>query len=206
MEKLFKWCTHPQKVIDIGANKGEFSLIIKQKYPYCQIHQIEANPLLETILRDTTIPYTIATLSNRKEIKSLFVQKENILATGASYYKETTPWYEQGKYFEIPTQTMLLDELNLFTNEKIDLIKIDCQGAELDIMKGGQQTIKRTDWLLVEVPLVEYNEGAPKIEEVVEWIQSFGFELRDILEYHRIASIYSGNVFQLDLLFNNSSN
>ncbi len=206
MEKLFKWCPYPQKVIDIGANRGEFSLFIKKTHPHCLIHQIEANPLLEPLLKETTIPYTIATLSDKKEIKNLFVQKENILATGASYYKETTSWYEQGKYFEIPTQTMLLDELNIFSNQKIDLVKIDCQGAELDIIRGGQKTIKRTDWLLVEVPLVEYNEGAPKIEEVVDWIQSFGFELRDILEYHRIAGIYSGNVFQLDLLFKNSPN
>jgi FkbM family methyltransferase len=206
MDKLFKWCQNPKRVIDIGANKGEFSLPIKSKFPDCSIELVEANPLLEPLLQKTGLNYTIATLSDKKEVKSLFVEKENILATGASYYKENTDWYAAGKYFEIPTETQTLDYLNLFESEKIDLIKIDCQGAELDIIKGGYKTCSRATWLLVEVSLVEYNLGAPKIEEVTDWITLTGFELRDILEYHRLPGIYSGNVFQMDLLFKNSVN
>ncbi len=200
IDKILSWTT-PTTVIDIGANIGAFSLQIKQKIATASIHMIEANPFCEHLLQSTGIPYTIAALSDKEEVKSLFLEKRNTLATGASLFKENTNWYADGAYFEMPVQTKLLDDLNLFQGEQIELMKLDVQGSELAIMKGGTETISRTNWICLEVSLVEYNDGAPGMKEVTEWLQNRGFELKDIVEYH----FDRGNIFQLDLLFRNSN-
>jgi FkbM family methyltransferase len=41
-----------------------------------------------------------------------------------------------------------------------DFIKIDVQGCEMDILKGGKDTVKHATRLIVELQHMEYNEGA----------------------------------------------
>jgi hypothetical protein len=41
------------------------------------------------------------------------------------------------------------------------LVKIDVQGAEVDIIRGGLNTLKHTTRMIVELQHTEYNKGAP---------------------------------------------
>jgi FkbM family methyltransferase len=158
---------------------------------------VEANPSCEPYLRLLNQPYEIVALSDKQGYADLYVETINPIATGASLYKENTEWYDEGKYKTIKVSTKTLDSCNYFNNEPIDLIKIDTQGAELDILNGGQETLKRTQYALVETSLAEYNQSAPMIDEIVDKMNECGFHITDIIEYH----IYNGLIFQLDILF-----
>jgi hypothetical protein len=56
-----------------------------------------------------------------------------------------------------------------------DMIKMDVQGAELDILRGAGQTLKTVKNIIAEVQSVEYNQGAPLEKQVIEYIESQGF-------------------------------
>ena len=56
-----------------------------------------------------------------------------------------------------------------------DLVKLDTQGSEIDIMNGGLHLLKNTTAIIIEVSHVEYNEKAPLVEEVKEYMESIGF-------------------------------
>jgi len=58
-----------------------------------------------------------------------------------------------------------------------DLIKMDIQGAELDVLKGADLCLDYCTNLIIEAQHVDYNEGAPKIEELVEYLTTKGFSL-----------------------------
>ena len=58
-----------------------------------------------------------------------------------------------------------------------DLVKIDVQGCEKDIIKGGIDIIKHAKHLIIELQHVEYNLGAPKCFETIPYIESLGFKL-----------------------------
>ena len=105
---------------------------------------IEANKNCEPALRLLGKPYQIVALSDKRGYADLYVEKINPTATGASLYKENTEWYEEGKYETVSVFTDTLDNRNYFNGEPIDLIKIDVQGAELDILKGGEKTMQNT--------------------------------------------------------------
>ena len=165
---------------------------------------VEANPSCEPYLKQLNQPYEIVALSDKQGYADLYVETINPIATGASLYKENTDWYGEGKYKTITVPTKTLDSCNYFNNEPIDLIKIDVQGAELDILKGGKKTIQNTRYVLAEVSLVEYNQGAPLIGDVIDKMKEYRFNISDIMKYHSFPSLYGGAIFQLDVFFKNS--
>ena len=56
-----------------------------------------------------------------------------------------------------------------------DSVKVDCQGAELDIIKGATNTLKYCKYLVIEMQEVDYNKHAPKADEVIEYLKSIGY-------------------------------
>jgi hypothetical protein len=60
---------------------------------------------------------------------------------------------------------------------KPDLIKMDVQGAELDIIKGATETLSTCNDLILELQKVEYNVGAPLRHDVIDYLKGIGFEL-----------------------------
>lgn len=159
---------------------------------------VEANPNCEPYLKDLGLPYEMVALGNRNSLVNLWIENSSPVCTGASVYRENTIWYNDGNCHQISVPMKTLDSCKYFENEQIDLIKLDVQGSELDIINGGEKTILRTSFVLAEVSLLPYNQGAPMIESVVERMIGLGFHIADIIEYHKIEKdIY----FQLDLLF-----
>lgn len=198
--KLFKY-VEPKRFLDIGAHLGNFTKQVYYQYPECKIMMVEANKNCEPALRLLGKPYDIIALSDKEGTAEFYVEKINPTPTGASMYKENTEWYSEGKYEVLQVQTATLDSRNYFASEPIDLIKIDVQGAELDILAGGEKTMQRASYALIELSLVQYNQGAPLIGEVVDKMIEYGFCMLDILEYHSFPHLYSGAIFQLDVLF-----
>lgn len=198
MDKLLRHIK-PKRFLDVGANVGEFTKQLLTHVPNCQVVMVEANPNCESHLKELGHPYDIVALSNYSGTADLYIENINLVATGASLYKENTIWYEEGKYYKHTVPVKTLDEQNYFDGALIDLIKLDVQGSELDIIKGGENTIKNTTFVLAEVSLTQYNQGAPLIDDVVDKMVSMGFCIADIVEYHSFNNI----IFQLDLLFKN---
>ena len=200
MDRLFKYI-NPKRVVDIGANIGNFSKQILNKFPNCESIMVEANPYCEPYLLQTNIPYEIKALSNRKGHRELFIEKQNNIGTGASFYKENTQWYSEGMYTTVTTNTVTLDEQKYFTDNSIDLLKLDVQGSELDILEGGSDTLARSEYVLIETSLTNYNQDAPLADKIIDKMLSSNFSIIDIVEYH----MYNGIIFQLDFLFKNNS-
>lgn len=191
----------PKRVLDVGAHIGEFSKTITQLAPDCQIVMVEANPNCESYLQKLPHGYEMIALSNKQGKAELFVEKANSIGTGASLYRENTDWYADGKFEKVEVNVDTLDNRRYFADEVIDLVKLDVQGAELDILSGGQSTIMRSKYVLIEVSVIEYNSNAPLMDEIVTTMRSYGFYIEDILDYLKPNK---KQIVQMDLLFKNS--
>lgn len=62
------------------------------------------------------------------------------------------------------------------------IIKIDVEGSELDVLRGGVQTVRAADLILLETSLAGRLMIAPDLIDVGAWLKTQGFQLFDILE------------------------
>ncbi|SMY09232.1 FkbM family methyltransferase [Flavimaricola marinus] len=65
------------------------------------------------------------------------------------------------------------------------VLKTDCQGFDLNVMKGGQEVLKRTDLVVMEVNMFHPAGDAAlgDFGTIVAWMQAHGFAVYDILSY-----------------------
>jgi hypothetical protein len=78
-----------------------------------------------------------------------------------------------------------------------DLIKVDVQGAELDVLRGGTDVLGKAKVVLLECPVVDYNQGAPTMHEYLRFMDERGFTVLDFLD--RIWQ--GGRMIHVDVLF-----
>jgi len=62
------------------------------------------------------------------------------------------------------------------------IIKIDVEGSELDVLRGGAQAVRAADLILLETSLTGRLIIAPDLIDVGAWLKTQGFHLFDILE------------------------
>ena len=165
----------PRTILDIGAQVGDFYRECKGIWPDSQIMMIEATKECEPYLKDTGGNYLIAVLSDEKKKIPFYKTKVADTNTGNSVYKELTSAYSDENLIVEQRNTYTLDELYDGYTAVFDLVKLDTQGSEIDILNGGSHMIKNTSVIIVEVSHVEYNEKAPLVDEVKEYMESIGF-------------------------------
>jgi len=165
----------PRTILDIGAQVGDFYRESKEVWPDSQIMMIEATQECEPYLKDTGGNYLIAVLSDEKKTIPFYKTKLAETNTGNSVYRELTSAYSDDNLIVEDRETTTLDELYDGYTTIFDLVKLDTQGSEIDIMNGGSRLLKNTAVVILEVSHVEYNEKAPLVDEVKEYMESIGF-------------------------------
>jgi FkbM family methyltransferase len=79
-------------------------------------------------------------------------------------------------------KTRTLDSLDL---DNSDFIKIDIQGGELNALKGGEDLLKNTLGLEVEVEFIELYNDQPLFGEICSFLDGAGFEFFDFVNFSR---------------------
>jgi FkbM family methyltransferase len=184
---------YPDTILDIGAYKGQWTTSMKQIYGDAEYHLFEAIDYGE--LKEFKNVYNVLLGDQVKDVH--WYQMKN---TGDSMFREMTRYFAD---CEIIQRTCYpLDQVIDLSRSRNILIKIDCQGAEISILKGATKILKHTDLIVMELPLFGvYNEGVPTFLEHIQFMDTIGFVPYDVVDSHYI----NGFNMQLDMLFINKS-
>jgi FkbM family methyltransferase len=205
--QLYKIKNHfyPYRILDIGANIGQFHIEAKNSFPGSFIFSIEASSACEESLKQITDNYYIGMLTKDNSEYNFYSRKNDPTCTGNSIYKELTQFYSDDQLDIIKKKGIKLDDL--FEQEsEFDLIKIDTQGSELDIITGGIDLCKKAKGILLEVSLTQYNEGAPLYGDVVEFMKTIQFTPVEILDESRNHGSHQQDILFINEKFTNRSN
>jgi FkbM family methyltransferase len=184
----------PATVIDVGAFEGNWSRMARRIWPDSAIVMFEPNSQ-KTALVSSTAKEIGATLFHELLGATDGAQVTfNVMESGSSIMAENSPLERTPETRELRRIDTVIQSI-----KGPVLLKIDAQGYELEILKGAENLLPKIDAILLEVAIIEINEGAPIIHEVLTFMKSIGFVTCEVLEIHRRPLDQALN--QIDLLF-----
>jgi hypothetical protein len=84
-----------------------------------------------------------------------------------------------------------------------DTIKIDVQGYELEVLKGGVNTFKNTSYVILELSFDKFYEGQYNTSELFKMMEDLGFVMIDTgFEWRKDYKI-NNRLLQIDGIFEN---
>jgi len=204
LKELIKGIKTPETIIDIGSNKGQFILLIEKIYPNKNIYSFE--PIKEMIDKQKKFfSYKNNIIFHNIALGSSTTLKEFLITTrmdSSSFLKIVSDKNKSKNYDIVENRNIQINTLdNLLINEKIShpvLIKIDVQGYELEVLRGANNLLKKTDYLLLEVSKNEMYQNQPIEKVIVEYLKNLNF---DILKSNNWSKIQNTNFYQRDIIF-----
>lgn len=201
ISKLFLSILKPGDcVIDIGANVGYFTILGSMiTGPRGVVHAFEASP--ETARQ---LQITIQNPNGNIKIHPLAVSDHHgkiefscgpIDRTGISSIRSLGE--KEAKRISVPCIT--LDEY-FGEMTKVDLIKIDVEGAELMALRGMKQLLERTrPYVILELTDKWLRELGGSAEELLTFMKSIGYSAYQVTDLSHPLS--SSSIEQTDVLF-----
>jgi len=189
----------PRTLLDVGAHLGTFTRQFLEVFPDCAPTLVEPNPFCAEDLAKLGHETHAVAAADTPGQATLFLTREWPQSTGASLYREATPFFRDEVLIKREVDGARIDDL--FKGRRFDFVKIDTQGAELDVLRGGETVLRNADYILVEIALVEYNLGGARAEAVFAQLAAMGFQCAEVAEFHRLAGVRNGDLLQMDFLF-----
>jgi FkbM family methyltransferase len=186
----------PSFVIDVGANRGNWTLETLRVFRSASFVLIDADPANAAILKQlcscrSHCKFFTALLGAESRQEMRFYQ----MGTGSSVLSERT----SADRNELMLRMSTLDELVAAEVNSPILLKLDVQGYELEVLRGAGKILSETEVVIVECSLIQYNDGAPLFAEVISFMSEHGFVVYDFCGYMRRES--DGALFQADVIF-----
>lgn len=183
LEKLKEtFGVEPSVIYDIGSAVLHWTKNARRIWPNSRIIAFEALREVEDFYKEYNAEYQLGVFSN-VDGKEITFYEHPLYLGGNSYYKENSIYSQAAekiydKEHETKRITTTIDTVVANNNFPLpDFVKIDVQGAEIDILNGMKNTLKSVKHLIVELQHVEYNVGAKQATESIPFIESLGFKL-----------------------------
>ena len=189
-------------LIDIGSNKGQFSLIARKFFPGIKIYsfepQLDELNIQKKILGDHNINYYNLALGSEEKILNLYITKRR----DSSSLLEPNYQINKKKIYStseiIKTKVKKLDNI-ISTNGIIRplILKLDVQGYELEVLKGSINLLKYIDYIITEISFIKiYNNQVSK-KELTNFLLSNNFKFKSKCNLSKLNE----QLFQEDVLF-----
>jgi FkbM family methyltransferase len=181
-------------VLDIGACRGGFAKeVLAPRFPKALIHSFEPSPDAFPSLKLT------AEASDGRHFAHNFgfgEKDETLILHSAvdalpssslllSTAENTTAFPQTSKTKDVIVEVKVLDEIAPMLTPAIEkdlLVKIDVQGFEDRVIRGGRTTIGHARAVIVEVQSATLYEGQPTFREIFMELDALGFGFIGVLD------------------------
>jgi FkbM family methyltransferase len=199
---LNQFLTSKSVFIDIGANQGEFSIFAASKVSEGKVISFE--PVQKQYQRLTensalnqfkTIETHYFGLSNANGELPIFTSPETQLHSGWHDGLSTLYASKDKQQFQQNVQLKVFDFEFENKLERIDLIKIDIEGAELFALKGMQQHLQKfKPAILIEMNDETFTSAGYSIREMDQFLRAFGYEPH-LIHRGKLKAVSQNDVF-----------
>ncbi len=168
IERHYQFRPHRNQpiIIDCGANIGLSTIFFKRQYPNADITAIEADPNIYKILQSNVLSYGYEAISLKHA--AVWVHNDGIrfVSEGGTSGRIST---DSGEH-KIPT-IRLKDILKKY--QGVDMLKIDIEGAEMQVLSDCEDQLYRVHNLFVEYHSFEKKEQS--LDHLLNILTKAGF-------------------------------
>jgi len=191
-------------IIDVGAHVGTVAAALHLLYRPKRLLAVEANPALLSGLRQRfsdlrAVDVMGVALNDQAGVLPFIVQ--NFSAASSFFplqagYLASLGLPEGGQRIDVPARR--LDDVAVEAGiESLDLLKLDCQGAELRVLRGAPNLLQRTRVVRTEVMFEPIYQGGALFQEVHALLRSHRFALVRLGDFGGIGD----SIDQADALY-----
>ena len=202
LRRMHQLGLNPAVAIDVGAYIGEWTSSFKHIFPSTRVLMVELQCSHLERLR------AVAAAFNSIELAPVLLGAQE---------RDSVPFHlcesassvlaESARSTAERTISVSMTTLDKFTANTVfarpDFIKLDVQGYELEVLRGGELALASAEAILMEVNLLDILEGAPLFHEATQFMSERGFQVYDICTFFRRP--YDGALWQVDVIFVRSS-
>ncbi|MBI2620900.1 FkbM family methyltransferase [candidate division WWE3 bacterium] len=189
-----------ETVVDVGANVGFFSMMVRDKFPRSKIYAIEPVPAIFTCLKknlDSKLDrvFNVA-ISSKKGFVEMAFDENN---SARSHIVENHDTKKDGNLVRVEAE-----RLDAFCEEhaigSIDILKIDTETFESFVLEGGQKILQNTRFIHIEINIEDNNNYTFSKLNSLLYSSKFDFQL---VCYRNYSDRGEGPIAHGDFLFKN---
>lgn len=179
-------------LIDVGANTGQTIHMFKRLFDQPVIHAFEPNcSLVETRLtasfgQDDNVTLNAAGLGAEEGVLTLHQFEKDQMSSFLPMERGTrNPYADESLVASVEVPVWTLDQyVKKHGLEKIDLLKIDTQGYDLQVLLGAdeQLTAGNVGLVMLEINFIPLYVGQPAFSELDAFLRKRGYALVDLYE------------------------
>ena len=194
-------------ILDIGANTGDFALTMARRFPEARIFSFE--PLADAhaeLCRRTSGERRCTVMAVALGDTDADVEMQRCVYSPSSSILPMTDLHRQAFPFTagaaIPERVRVrrLDDVAATLELRDDvLVKIDVQGFESHVIRGGEATLRRARFIIVETSFCTLYDGQPCFDEIYRSLCGLGFSYAG--NWDQLTEPKSGRILQADAIF-----
>lgn len=200
--------TRPVAILDVGANTGQYAMMLRGLGYDGTIISFEALKtahlqLSKHAAQDANwIVAPRVALGSGATITEINVSANSVSSSLLPLTCSLTEAAPEARYLEKQeVQVERLDALlpKLFAASGDLFLKVDTQGYERHVLNGASATMTRVTAVQLEISLIQLYDGAPTLIQILELMQELGYELFQLIPGFRTST--TGRLLQVDGIF-----
>lgn len=199
-----------RSVLDVGANEGQFAAMIRRLCPEAQVFSFEPLPdvfqaLQRQFAGDARVTPVNCGLSDHAGSatinRSSFTPSSSLLPMADLHRAE---WPASAEQTSVSVRLERLDDWATSSGLTLAgdlLVKLDVQGHEDAVIRGGEATLRRARLAVIEVSFRELYQGQPLFDAIYRRMTDLGYVFRGCIEQH--YSRRTDQILFADAIFEN---
>jgi FkbM family methyltransferase len=175
-------------LVDVGAADGTISQKLTEAFPRSTAYAFEPIPSTFRLLKERVSGNKNIIAVNKglgSEEKELTIHLSRRI-TSSSFFdieKHISNEFFSENLRDVGSESVVVSTMDkeIPSHQRVNILKMDVQGFELEVLKGGKETLKRTAIVVIEMQNHDLYVGAPKYYDIDKFLRESSFELYDMI-------------------------